>query len=61
MESYGPGTEILVPMLTFAHDGRGTSTNVHPYLRDERSSSFTASKQNLFYFTGDLASFLTTS
>jgi hypothetical protein len=24
MESCGPGTEILVPMLTFVHDGRGT-------------------------------------
>ncbi|EFX87991.1 hypothetical protein DAPPUDRAFT_234616 [Daphnia pulex] len=53
-----PGTEILVPMLTFVHDGRGTSINVllHPYLRDARSSSFTASKHNWFYFTGDLAS-----
>jgi hypothetical protein len=61
MESCGPGTEILVPMLTFVHDGRGTSTNVllHPYLRDARSSSFTASKQDLFYF--DFASFWTTS
>ncbi|EFX84268.1 hypothetical protein DAPPUDRAFT_239160 [Daphnia pulex] len=59
--SCGPGTEILVPMLAFAHDGRGTSTNVHRYLRDARSSSFTASKHNLFYFTGDLASFWTTS
>ncbi|EFX87524.1 hypothetical protein DAPPUDRAFT_311961 [Daphnia pulex] len=58
-ESCGPGTEILVPMLTFVHDGRGTSINVlfHPYLRDARSSSFTASKHNWFYFTGDLASF----
>jgi hypothetical protein len=57
MESCGPGTEILVPMLTFVHDGRGTSINVllHPYLRDARSTSFTASKHNLFYFTGDLA------
>jgi hypothetical protein len=63
MESCGPGTEILVPMLTFVHDGRGTSINVllHPYLRDALSSIFTASKHNLFYFTGDLASFLTTS
>ncbi|EFX87963.1 hypothetical protein DAPPUDRAFT_234546 [Daphnia pulex] len=44
MESCGhPGTAILVPMLTFVHDGRGTSINVllHPYLRDARSSSFT--------------------
>ncbi|EFX88302.1 hypothetical protein DAPPUDRAFT_311577 [Daphnia pulex] len=59
MESCGPGTEILVPMLTFVHDGRGTSINVllHPYLRDARSSSFTAPKHNWFYFTGDLASF----
>ncbi|EFX62867.1 hypothetical protein DAPPUDRAFT_269549, partial [Daphnia pulex] len=57
MESCGPGTEILVPMLTFVHDGRETSINVllHPYLRDARSSSFTASKHNWFYFTGDLA------
>ncbi|EFX84215.1 hypothetical protein DAPPUDRAFT_239270 [Daphnia pulex] len=61
MESCGPGTEILVQMVTFVHDGRGTSTNVLPYLRDARSSSFTASKHNLFYFTGDLASFWTTS
>jgi hypothetical protein len=63
MESCGPGTEILVPILTFVHDGRGTSANVllHPYLHDARSSSFTSSKQNLFYFTGDLASFWTTS
>ncbi|EFX63343.1 hypothetical protein DAPPUDRAFT_119289 [Daphnia pulex] len=61
MESCGLGTEILVPMLAFAHDGRGTSTNVHRYLRDARSSSFTVSKHNLFYFTGDLASFWTTS
>ncbi|EFX85523.1 hypothetical protein DAPPUDRAFT_237892 [Daphnia pulex] len=45
--SCGPGTEILVPMLAFAHDGRGTSTNVHRYLRDACSSSFTASKHNL--------------
>jgi hypothetical protein len=57
----GPVTEILVPTLTFVHDGRGPSTNVHPYLRDARSSSFTASKHNLVYFTGDLASFWTTS
>ncbi len=57
----GPVTEILVPTLTLIHDGRGTSTNVHPYLRDARSSSFTASKHNLFYFTGDLVSFWTTS
>jgi hypothetical protein len=48
-------------MLAFAHDGRGTSTNVHRYLRDARSSSFPASKHNLFYFTSDLASFWTTS
>jgi hypothetical protein len=63
MESCGPGTVILVPMLTFVHDGRGTSINVllHPYLRDARSSSFTASKHNWFYFTGDLASFWITS
>ncbi|XP_046650476.1 uncharacterized protein LOC124341420 [Daphnia pulicaria] len=45
-------------MLTFIHDGRGTSTYVHPYLRDERSSSFTATKHNLFFFTGDLGEFL---
>jgi hypothetical protein len=57
MESCGPGTEILVPMLTFVHDRRGTSINVllHLFLRDARSSSFTASKHNWFYFTGDLA------
>ncbi len=63
MESCGPGTKILVPILTFVHDGRGTSANVllHPYLHDARSSSFTYSKQYLFYFTGDLASFWTTS
>jgi hypothetical protein len=55
MESCGPGAEILVPMLTFVHDGRGTSINVllHLFLRDARSSSFTASKHNWFYFTGD--------
>jgi hypothetical protein len=49
-------------MLTFAHDGRGTSISVllHPYLRDARSS-FTASKLNLLYFTGDLAIFWITS
>ena len=31
-------------MLTFVHEGRGTSSNVllHPYLPDVRSSSFTA-------------------
>ncbi len=53
MESCGPGTEILVPMLTFVYDGRGTSINVllHPYLRDALSSSFTDSIHNLFYFT----------
>jgi hypothetical protein len=53
--SCGPGTEILVPMVTFVHDGRGTSINVllHPYLGDARSSNFTASKHNLFYFTGE--------
>ncbi|XP_046442675.1 uncharacterized protein LOC124193063 [Daphnia pulex] len=45
-------------MLTFIHDGRGTSTYVHPYLRDERSSSITATKHNLFFFTGDLGEFL---
>ncbi|EFX80680.1 hypothetical protein DAPPUDRAFT_318374 [Daphnia pulex] len=39
MESCGPGTEILVPKLAFARNGRGTSTNVHRYLRDARSSS----------------------
>ncbi|EFX82201.1 hypothetical protein DAPPUDRAFT_241370 [Daphnia pulex] len=63
MESCGPGTEILVPMLTFVHDGRGTSINVlpHPFLRDACSSSFTGSKHNLLYYTGDLASFWTTS
>ncbi|EFX87301.1 hypothetical protein DAPPUDRAFT_235877 [Daphnia pulex] len=33
----------------------------HPYRRDARSSSFTASKNNLLYFTGDMASFWTTS
>ena len=32
-----------------------------PSLSSRRSSSFTASKHNLFYFTGDLASFWTTS
>ncbi len=55
MKSCGPGTEILVPILT--HDERGTSINVllHPYLRDALSSSFTASKYSLFYFTADLA------
>jgi hypothetical protein len=55
MESCGPGTEILVPMVTFVHDGRGTSINVllHPYLGDARSSNFTASKHNLFDFTGE--------
>ncbi|EFX85770.1 hypothetical protein DAPPUDRAFT_237248 [Daphnia pulex] len=63
MESCGPGTGSLVPMLTFVHDGRGTSISVllHPYLRDARSSSFTASKLNLLYFTGDLAIFSNTS
>jgi hypothetical protein len=61
MESCGLGREILVPMLAFAHDGRGTNTNVHRYLRDARSSRFTASKHNLFYFTGDLASLWTAS
>ncbi|EFX87491.1 hypothetical protein DAPPUDRAFT_96554 [Daphnia pulex] len=32
------------PMLTFVHEGRGTSSNLllHPYLPDVRSSSFTA-------------------
>ncbi len=59
MESCGPGTEILVPMLTFVHDRRGTSTNVllHPYLRDARSSSLAHLRSaslllNLLYFTG---------
>jgi hypothetical protein len=28
MESCCSGTEILVQMLTFVHDGRGTSTNI---------------------------------
>jgi hypothetical protein len=55
VESCGPSTEILEPTLAFVHDGRGTSINVllHPYLRDTRSSNFTASKHNLFYFTGE--------
>ncbi|XP_046632265.1 uncharacterized protein LOC124311943 [Daphnia pulicaria] len=55
-------TKILVPMLTIVHDRR-TSNKIllHPYLCDARSSSFTAFKQDLFYFTGDLASFWTTS
>jgi hypothetical protein len=63
MESCGPGTEIFVPMLTFVHDGRGTSINflLHPYLRKALSSSFTASRHNLLYFTGHLAIFSTTS
>jgi hypothetical protein len=63
MESCGPGTEILVPMLTLVHDGRGTSVNVllHPYLRKALSSSFTASRHNLLYFTVHLAIFSTTS
>ncbi|EFX59895.1 hypothetical protein DAPPUDRAFT_346587, partial [Daphnia pulex] len=56
-------TEILLPMLTFVHDGRRIFNNIllHPYLSDARSSSFTAFKQDLFYFPGDLASFWTTS
>ncbi len=56
-------TKILVPMLTIVHDRRRTSNKIllHPYLCDARSSSFTAFKQDLFYFTGDLASFWTTS
>ncbi|EFX84430.1 hypothetical protein DAPPUDRAFT_238738 [Daphnia pulex] len=63
MEWCGPGTDILVPMLTFVHDRRRTSTNVllQTYLCDACSSSFTASKHNLFDFTGDFASFWTTS
>ncbi|XP_046445163.1 uncharacterized protein LOC124194823 [Daphnia pulex] len=63
MEWCGPGTDILVPMLTFVHDRRRTSTNIllHTYLCDACSSSFTASKHNLFDFTGDFASFWTTS
>ncbi|EFX82215.1 LOW QUALITY PROTEIN: hypothetical protein DAPPUDRAFT_241405 [Daphnia pulex] len=56
-------SSILKPMLTFVHDGRGTSSNIflHPHLPLVHSSSFTASKHNLFYYTGDLASFWTTS
>ncbi len=68
MESCCPGTKILVPMLNFVHDGRGTSTNVHPYLRDiplhPHLAYHLASlllNTNFVYFTGDLASFWTTS
>jgi hypothetical protein len=52
--------EILVPMLA-TEEGLPFHVNVHRYLRDARSSSFTVSKHNLFYFTGDLASFWTAS
>ncbi|EFX63634.1 hypothetical protein DAPPUDRAFT_268094 [Daphnia pulex] len=49
MESCGPGTEILEPMLAFVHERRVASTNVllHLYLRDVRSTSFPASYANL--------------
>ncbi|EFX60768.1 hypothetical protein DAPPUDRAFT_341554 [Daphnia pulex] len=52
-------TEILVPLLAFARDGRGTFTNILNFATHAHLASLLLN--NLFYFTGDLASFWTTS